>query len=280
MSILRFGGDRELSIKIRPPESLFKGVGINRLTFPVEMDTRNSPLSGGVPITLAGEAWLGMNNADWLGRWHSDGPVTTTEGVQFDCAIVLPLTDEQLSVLEQRRAGADLQFRIHVWASLGYDPNVAQGDQTERWPSQQLQELVTLQSGAWTRLLSQASAGTSLAIVMPVPLHGGDEALTKAGAYLREAISKINAGAYDDAVVRARKALDALDLSLPKAKAVVEVDARLRSLDQRLGLLYDSLHSLASLAPHGDELASTVQWTRERALAVIAGVAALAAWAG
>ena len=48
------------------------------------------------------------------------------------------------------------------------------------------------------------------------------------------------------------------------------------TLDQRLALLRHALYSLASAAPHGDPVAASVEWDREKALAVIA-VSALAA---
>jgi hypothetical protein len=53
-----------------------------------------------------------------------------------------------------------------------------------------------------------------------------------------------------------------------------------RTLGQRLGMLRHALHGLASLAAHGDDVAAEVKWDRENALAVIAGVAALAACRG
>ena len=48
------------------------------------------------------------------------------------------------------------------------------------------------------RLLTQAPAGTSLAVVAPVPLDGGGAA--KVGTLLREAIEQASKGAYGDAV--------------------------------------------------------------------------------
>jgi len=50
-----------------------------------------------------------------------------------------------------------------------------------------------------------------------------------------------------------------------------------RTLEQRLAMLRHSLFSIACLDAHEDEVTVTVDWDREKALAVIAGVSALAA---
>jgi hypothetical protein len=64
------------------------------------------------------------------------------------------------------------------------------------------QETIFVQRESWVRLLTQAPAGTSLAVVVPVPLDGGGSA--KAGTLLREAIEKVNKGEYGDAVTATR----------------------------------------------------------------------------
>ncbi len=46
-------------------------------------------------------------------------------------------------------------------------------------------------TAGWVRLLTQAPAGTSIAVVVPVPLDGGGAAK---GALLREAIEKVTKG--------------------------------------------------------------------------------------
>lgn len=254
-----------------------RGAALHRLTFPIALDTRNT-MVGGVPIALNGWAWLSMTGMDWLGGWSTERPVVTREGQAFDATGVLPLTDEQLAVIEQRRAGSDISVQFDGNAVLGYDPKVATGPENDCWPERSFQERIHIYRDAWGRLLSQVSPATSLAVVVPVPLDATTAA--RAGTHLREAIRKVNNGEYGDAVIEARKAIDAMDGQAPDWEAerrIVNVRKEERTATQRLAMLRHALHSLASPAAHGDDHAIEIRWDRESALAVIAGVAALAA---
>jgi hypothetical protein len=105
----------------------------------------------------------------------------------------------------------------------------------------------------------------------------------RVGVHLREAIRKVNNGEYGDAVTEARKAIDAMDGNVPDRQAERQIAAirkQERTLGQRLGMLRHALHGLASPTAHGDDVAAEVKWDRENALAVIAGVASLAACRG
>lgn len=87
---------------------------------------------------------------------------------------------------------------------------------------------------------------------------------------------------YEDnpAVTEARRAIDALGETRPawrRENAVTRTKRDERTLDQRLAMLKHALFGLASPAEHGDSVAAAIKWDRETALAVIAGVAALAA---
>jgi hypothetical protein len=102
--------------------------------------------------------------------------------------------------------------------------------------------------------------------------------MAKVGVHLRDAIRKVNDGEYGDAVTAARKAIDDMGTSWTSEKSVVQTPKEQRTFDQRLTLLLrHALHALASPSAHGDPVATSITWDRERALAVIAGVAALAA---
>lgn len=154
-----------------------------------------------------------------------------------------------------------------------------QAGTVRRWPVPGLGnlplDLATPLRESWVRLLTQAPAGTSLAVVVPVPLDGGGAA--KVGTLLREAIEKVNKGEYGDAVTAARRAIDAMGGGWASEKDIVSVDKAQRSLDQRVSLLRHALHGLASPSAHGDPVADTINWDRPTAMAVIAGVSALAA---
>lgn len=280
MQVLPFGGSRQLSISISEPNAIMRGAGLHRLTCPVALDARNT-IAGGVPLTLSGWAWLSMAGMDWLGGWSTERPVVTRQGQPFDATLVLPLTDEQLAVIEQRRAGSDIRIQFDGNIVLGFDPAVAGGAENDRWPERSFQETVHIYSDTWVRLLSQVSAATSLAVVLPVPLDVG--AAARVGVHLREAVRKVNNGEYGDAVTEARKAIDAMDGKVPGWQAERQIAAlkkEERTVGQRLAMLRHALHSLASPAAHGDDVAAEIKWDRENALAVIAGVAALAACRG
>jgi hypothetical protein len=122
------------------------------------------------------------------------------------------------------------------------------------------------------------SAAASLAVVVPVPLDAS--AAARVGVHLREAIRKVNNGEYGDAVTEARKAIDAMDGRAPdwqSERQIATIRREERTISQRLGMLRHALHGLASPAAHGDDVAAEIKWDRENALAVIAGISALAA---
>jgi hypothetical protein len=132
VQVLTFGGGRQFSVSVDEPTSLMRGAGLHRLTFPISLDARNT-MSGGVPVALSGWAWLSMTGMDWLGSWSTERPVVT-RGEPFNASVVLPLTDEQLAVIEQRRAGSDIRVQLDGNVVLGYDPKAAAGSDNDRWP--------------------------------------------------------------------------------------------------------------------------------------------------
>lgn len=274
MTRITFGGGRELSVKIGSPNGLQKGAGLHRLQFPAEFDARNT-ITGGVPVTLYVHLWLGAMRGDWLGVLTTEEPIVTRDGLSSVANLVLGLTDEQLAVIEQRRAGSDLIIWFSGQIVLGYDPNFAAGTTDERWPSGIFSDTITVLSETWKRLLAQSAAGMSLAVVVPVPLD--KTAAGRVGRHLRDAIDKVNDGEYGDAVLAARRAIDAMGRDWQSEKSIVGTVKEDRSLEQRLAMLRHALHALASPSAHSDDIAESIQWDREKALAVIAGVSALAA---
>jgi hypothetical protein len=241
------------------------------------LDARNT-IAGGVPVTLSGWAWLAGAGMDWLGGWSTERPVVTRAGQPFDATLVLPLTDGQLAVIEQRRGGSDLRLQFDGNIVLGDHPGMPGEPPNDWWPERSFQESIHIYRETWVRLLSQVSTATSLAVVVSVPLDASTAA--RVGLHLREAIRKVNNGEYGDAVTEARKAIDAMDGIAPSwqtERQIVATRKEERTLDQRLTMLRHALHALASPAAHGDHAAAEIKWDREKALAVIAGVAAMVA---
>lgn len=274
VALLAFGNGRQLSISIDGPQGIQPGLGLHRLIFPVKLDARNT-IVGGVSVVLSGCAWLTNSGMEWLGTWTTDLPLATNEGYDFSGTIVLPLTDEQIAVIEQRRAGRDLMLQINANVVLGYDPGAADGSPDDRWPVRPFQESLHIYGETWERYLRQTSASFALTVVLPVPLT--DSAGGRVGKHLRDAILKVNQGEYGDAVMAARKAVEGFGKDWVAEKAIVDTPKDDRSLEQRLAMLRHSLHALASPSAHSDDVADSIHWDRENAMAVIAGVAALAA---
>lgn len=283
--ILRFGDDgHQLRFEIGPPASLFQGIGVTRMGFPLSIDSRGT-IPVGTPLYLTGQVWLGSNQADWLGFAWPDRMLIVKHG-EDGGTLMLTLTNDQLAAIERRRAGLDLSLTVQIDVVLGYDPGPSDAAQTagmgsngQRWPAAMSQMPLTLQDGQWERLLAQAVVGTSLAVVVPLPI-GRDTPSTRAGDQLREALRKVNAGEYEDAVVTARKALEAFD-GFANEKSIVSAapDPRTRSYQDRSAMLRHALHSIASLAAHDEPGIQRIRWTRENALSIIAAVAAFVACA-
>jgi len=68
---------------------------------------------------------LSMTGMDWLGSWSTERSVVTRQE-PFNATVVLPLTDEQLAVIEQRKAGSDIRVQLDAsgradgsWAMSG-----------------------------------------------------------------------------------------------------------------------------------------------------------------
>jgi hypothetical protein len=161
--LLRFGSDgRQLTVNVGVPDSLHKGVGVHMLRFPITFDTRDT-LPVGTPLHLSAQVWLAAQS-DWIGFAVPERPVVTGVGGEFLSALVLTLSDDQLTVIEQRRAGADLMLRLEVHVLLGYDPGPtapaaadSRGGQGEPWPTAYFQTDLNVQNGQWERLIEAAA---------------------------------------------------------------------------------------------------------------------------
>lgn len=137
------------------------------------------------------------------------------------------------------------------------------------------QHNLLIHAETWERFLTQTSLALSMSLVVPVPLDASPAA--KVGAHLREAIRKVNEGEYVDAVTAARRAIESMNAEWVAEKQAVQIPKFERSWEERLSALRHALHTLASPSAHGDEVAGSIIWDREKAVAVIAGVSALAA---
>lgn len=272
MTQLHFGAGRDLTINIGEPIAVQQGTGVNRLLLPLQLQGTGK-MRNGIPMSVSGSAWLTMTSMDWLGTWTTEKPLVM-QTLEFDGQMVLPLSDDQLAKIEQRRKGREVRMQLNADVVIYDDETVAEPG-PDRWPVRSFQHSAFIHSDTWQRLTSSTAVAMSMALVVPVPLDASPAAMV--GANLREAIRKVNDGEYGDAVVAARRAIDDMGSGWASEKSVVSTARDKRSLEQRLSLLRHALFSLASPPAHGDPVAASIKWDRENAMTVIAGVAALAA---
>lgn len=103
MTILQFGQGRDLKVDVGEPIGIQQGAGLHRLIVPLNLLAINN-LNAGIPLGISGCAWLSMAGMEWLGNWQIDRPLGTRT-FEFGGQIVLPLSDDQLAVIEKKRAG-------------------------------------------------------------------------------------------------------------------------------------------------------------------------------
>ncbi|MET8150921.1 hypothetical protein ACIBSW_00875 [Actinoplanes sp. NPDC049668] len=295
---LLFDTGRKLGLWVAFDERawLLGGAGVHRFTVGMRIDSRNT-LPVGTSVALGGTAWLVTSTSrDYLGRWTTEKPFAVY-AEPFSSNLVLEMRDDQLALIEQRRAAADgsvrldLEFAATLTGGLPADEpspprrgrrNNALASTAGGWPVAHGTHTLTYTASQWAELLAGLTAHTSLAVVMPVPLL--DPSAHEVAKLLRDAVKLITDGQPAKAVVDARRAIEVADtvfgdLQANNAamKAITDIAPNDRTQDQRFALLRHALFSLASPPAHGDAKANQFVWSREAAVAVISSVAALAA---
>jgi len=278
---------------------LHGGAGMHRLTMEMRLDARHT-LPTGTPLSLGGHAWLHTTTREYLGRWTTEHPVAIREQ-PFSAALILDLNDDQLALIEQRRAknGGNFSIDLDVQALVlpGLPPAATppsrprwpwrarpqpQPLRQTAWPIAEAQHTLNFTHGPWFEMLAGINYHASLSIVAPMPTL--DPVAQKTAARIREALRLIGNNEPEKAVVEARRAIEAMNVDLGDTdrsstaiRAIVGIKATDRTVEQRLALLEHALHSLSSPAAHGDRHATTFDWNRQRAILVVAAVNALAA---
>ncbi|MEU8663018.1 hypothetical protein [Actinoplanes philippinensis] len=277
---------------------LVGGAGVHRFTVTMQVDSRNT-LPPGTPISLSGAVWLVTpTSRDYLGRWETDKPLALYPE-PFSTKLVLGLHDEQLALIEQRRAKADGSVRLELdidaavpgglpkdepaspqpWWSLRQRSHTAS---SSAWPVAHNRHTLSFTPSEWTQLSVGLSTHTALVVVVPVPTL--DPTAQVVSTLLRDAIKLVGEGQPAKAVIDARRAVEMLDTvfgdlntSNNAMKAITDIAPNARTQDERFALLRHALFSLSSPPAHGDPKAEQFVWDREAALAVISAVASLAA---
>lgn len=178
------------------------------------------------------------------------------------------ISDEQLRVVEDLRAGGDLWFALslNVWTVCG-DP-VALTAHTGSVD-------FSILAGEWGAQLERVDAGTFVELLVPMP-----QASTYAIAVrrLQRARELLRDNQVDAALGEARKALEpALEAARDGglAKAARAKPATQRLLDERFAVLVEDMFSLLSGAAHDDEVTKDFRYSRAEATTLIATTAGL-----
>jgi hypothetical protein len=104
--LLHFGGSRDVVINMGEPQGI----------------------SSGIPLEVSGCVWLSTAGMAWLGNWRTGRPLVTRD-IEFTGTVVLPLTDEQLAVIDKKSAGREIRILLDTDVVL-YDPTMPDDFQT------------------------------------------------------------------------------------------------------------------------------------------------------
>lgn len=243
--------------------SLTPGAGVHRLSIPVTMISVG--LGEGLPIQLSGELYMQFENAHrWLGPLHLKQ--LATHCFQTIEQLTCTLNDGQLLAIEAIRTGRDIQLRMHLEAVLLHPVDGLH-------PVVQAQEATLIPAETWARQLESLGNAVAMEVLVLLPCDSSE--LQKAVTRVREAKGHIVDGRYEEAIVKARAALDYVRYVNPADSSAQLTKARQRTQSQRWSVLVDSLYSLASGANHDDEVTKDFMWSRDDAVMVVAAVAGL-----
>ena len=137
MTQLHFGPDRDLVIDIAEPIAIQQGTGLHRFLVPIKLlGVNNTP--EGIPLSVGGCAWLSITGMEWLGTWTTERPPVTRRLEDYT-NLVLPLSDDQLAKIEQRRAGREVRIHLDTDVVM-YDPHEPAKSSPDRWPVKSFQQ--------------------------------------------------------------------------------------------------------------------------------------------
>jgi hypothetical protein len=254
----------------------------------VRAEAAHEGLHEGVPVLFTGAVRIAVGRRPLLGtiqQGERNGPLIL-RSVPAAIELCVPLSYEAMDAVEDLRDGGDLEFALRLHATLArplVGPAAAALDHSaelgklgggaEWWPTVSRQGSVHVTSGDWVRQLEQIETAASFLIVSRAPR--GDGRRTEATAILRQAQKMLGAGLVQQAVAEARKVLDVLAEIGPPGKDPRSIDPRDRTLPERWAALWWAVKGLANPAPHADELAAQMTWTRDEAVLVLGAIAGL-----
>lgn len=263
---LSFSRESTLRVGLGPGAAtvnLTPGAATHRLS--VTVTVTSAGLADGLPIQLSGEIWAVFpSTRRWLGQLYPKHVITRS----FPCPeqLTCGLSDSELLVIEALRDGRDLSLQLDLEAVLLHPVDGLH-------PITAAQELAYVPAEAWARQLEALGAAVVMEVLVPLPFEGSE--LRRAVERIREAKGHITDGRYEEAITKARLALDYVRQVMPPERPMPSTKPQERTQAQRWWVLVDDLYSLASGASHDDLVTEDFSWSREDAVMIVATVAGL-----
>jgi hypothetical protein len=154
-------------------------------------------------VSLAKHRPLSVQGA-LLWAEEQDGLPIPLQAVLPNAAVAVPISDNQLVQLEERRSGGEPQFSIRLQALALRDDNGAVTTLSHGYMPQRL----AVSRDAWISILAQCGFGLRRIVELPPPPSGLGEKWDEANQSLAIASQRLARGHDEEAIAAVRKALE------------------------------------------------------------------------
>jgi hypothetical protein len=184
----------------------------------------------------------------------------------------LPILPQQLSVLENRRDGGDLDFEMALSATGGDDR-----DGPNYWLEQPKLHFHLSQSD-WVRQLNSTKAFNVLLLEVPVPLIDPASPARAIDQHLRRAQKHFRDGNYRECVSECRQSIEKLGyVGTGGALKQLCENRNKMDKDERTDAILDTIKHYTHLSAHSESRGGTMNYTRSDANLILLLTAAFAA---
>jgi len=224
-------------------------------------------LTGGF-LYLQGEATLvcdGPRPRRWLCAWAFTEPILLRPAdIETSGQIVLPISDEQLWLVEDIRRGNDFTIELRVNASLVFGGRTYPMINPQQYPLRVDREM-------WLRQLAGIERMAHFTVAVPA-VGDGLSGMASVVRFLREAEAEYRNSRDREAAVALRRAVDRFREihSIPSEKSFKDVPAQQRDKLQRWANAFHAVLGILNAAPHGDEVTEKIDFDRRDGQALIA----------
>jgi hypothetical protein len=208
---------------------------------------------------------LNLSTLGHPSHWLASASVATPvmNGHEYGFEVGFPLTDNQLRLLDDLRAGNDLLLNLTGTAHMPGRPEASTANGGDH---------VRIPASSWTTLIERAQLGVSSTV--SISLVGADDAHREAAERLREARQCLNNGDCDSAILKARQAMERAG-EIAGWRAGEGRDHKQWSQAERWFSIMQAAKTQAAGAIHDDPLTKTFVYSRAEAEALIGIAAAL-----